>query len=46
MGESLKSSLGREAENKKPTCGEEYVIWIHNDFFVWLIPPSYAGKAK
>lgn len=22
------------------------VIWIYNDFFVWFIPPSHAGKAK
>lgn len=22
------------------------VIWIHNDFFVWLIPPSHAGKGQ
>ena len=38
--------FSREGENKQPTFGEERVIWIHNDFFVWLIPPSHAGQAK
>lgn len=26
--------------------GEECVIWIYNDFFVWLTPPSHPVKAK
>ena len=38
--------LSGEGENKQPTFGKEHVIWIHNDFFVWLISPSHAGKAK
>lgn len=43
---NTQSSLGRESENKKPASGEECVIWIYNDFFVWLIPPATQERPK
>ena len=43
--ETLKCPLGRESENNKPSFGN-CVIWIYNDFFVWLIPPAMRERPK
>lgn len=44
--ETLLCSLGRASENKTLTFGEEYVIRIYNDFFVWLISPAMRERPK
>lgn len=45
-GELTGEFPGEDSENKKPPMEEEYMAWIYNDFFVWLIHPPFPQQSR